>query len=259
MDASYTKVEGAISYRANLPLIRFAAQTFPPEDKQASAVKIEASEDGKFLHITVFFEGLTSVEQARSFTDAIASQVVNRLTFKLGAFIGNAVCQGGGLTYTYPDGTKHYESACVAQSITFGIQSNDVVTYGEESTRQLLDVLEKGTIKGEKEYYPMYRSAVATDDAIARYMLLYMILLYIFDDSQNKVDKFIRTQDSGVEYKDKPKGFNGKETVYTRLRNQIGHRRKDTSIEDTRTEMNRHVQGLERLVKVAIEVVPSNT
>ncbi|MBU5268910.1 hypothetical protein [Clostridium cochlearium] len=107
-------------------------------------------------------------------------------------------------------------------------------------------------------YYEMYRSAIKNKDVVARYMFLYNIILQICNDKQNRVDAFIvdKIGADRSEYKSGPicnkKGEHIKETVFTRLRNEVGHARKGTNADATRVEMNMKVDELSELVRKAI-------
>ena len=46
------------------------------------------------------------------------------------------------------------------------------------------------------------------------------------------------------------------ETVYTRLRNELGHSRKGVNLQDTKAEMANQLGGLIAITKRAIELFP---
>lgn len=46
------------------------------------------------------------------------------------------------------------------------------------------------------------------------------------------------------------------ETVYTRLRNELAHRRLGVNIETTKTEMASRLNGLRAVTKMAIQLPP---
>ena len=51
-------------------------------------------------------------------------------------------------------------------------------------------------------------------------------------------------------------GAQAESTVYTRLRNELGHKRQNVNLDATKTEMKSHVGGLAALVKRTIELHP---
>jgi hypothetical protein len=90
---------------------------------------------------------------------------------------------------------------------------------------------------------------------VEEFMHLYHILLMLYNDSQPEVDRFIESQEPGV-----PKTLSshtGKmETVYTKLRNELGHKRARVNLENTKREMGHWLPGLIALTKRAIELHP---
>lgn len=106
-------------------------------------------------------------------------------------------------------------------------------------------------------YRLLYVQAIQNSDPIAQYMFLYNILLKIFGDSQRNVDNFIIKNSTEklqrYKYTDwKGRSIEKNETIFTSLRNQLGHVRNATPI-DTRVQMNDKLSDLKYLVKKAIE------
>jgi hypothetical protein len=95
-----------------------------------------------------------------------------------------------------------------------------------------------------------------TTNAVERFLHLYHILLLFHNDRQDDVDAFIVAQDPNVPQTPSPLlSKKGKaETVYTRLRNELAHRRPGVNLDDTKREMEDHWPGLMELVRVAIRV-----
>ena len=88
-------------------------------------------------------------------------------------------------------------------------------------------------------------------------MHLYHILLMLFDDDQPKVDKFILDEDPNVPLTPDPRpNRKTKETIYTRLRNEFGHKRVGVNLDNTKAEMANRLGGLITLTKRAIELHP---
>jgi hypothetical protein len=88
-------------------------------------------------------------------------------------------------------------------------------------------------------------------------MHLYHILLMLFppDERQADVDAFIVREELGVQQTQHPlKGPGFMETVYTRLRNELAHKRAGVNLDTTKAEMAQHLGGLIALTKRAIEL-----
>lgn len=86
-------------------------------------------------------------------------------------------------------------------------------------------------------------------------MFLYNILLQLHNDNQGQGDNFIRGEIPTVSQSPSPRNPSVMETTYTRLRNEVGHIRAGVTPEQTRTEIEGNVAGLQALVKVAISRV----
>ena len=89
-------------------------------------------------------------------------------------------------------------------------------------------------------------------------MHLYNILLMFFDDdqkgAQGRLDNFVRTENPGVPQTAHPKFPGVYETVYTRLRNELGHPRPRVNLDVTKAEMKTRLGELVALTKRAIEL-----
>ena len=86
-------------------------------------------------------------------------------------------------------------------------------------------------------------------------MFLYAILLREKGPGQYKVDSFIKSADPHVSMRasNNPHAKLGAmETIYTKLRNELGHVCPGRSFEDTRREMAQNTPKLLDLVKKAI-------
>lgn len=111
----------------------------------------------------------------------------------------------------------------------------------------------------DKEDYRLFRAAMNNEDVVVRYMFLYQILLFKHPknngvESQKMVDNFIKSkfpQDKHMYQKWSDTGR--EETIYTRLRNQVGHFRGKTPPE-TRNTMDQKINELVELVKISIYV-----
>ena len=112
--------------------------------------------------------------------------------------------------------------------------------------------------------YGVFRIALGAVSPVEKFLLLYYILSTLLpdrygEDSQRQVDMFIRREQPGRPpdtpvplSKKRPKPI--KETIYSRLRNEISHRRPGVDLQTTRSEIAAHVGGLLKLAKRAIEL-----
>lgn len=137
---------------------------------------------------------------------------------------------------------------------------SSVVVSTEERDKKLLGRLCEEIKQGnnfDNEEYTLFRSALNNEDVVVKYMFLYQILSFKHLnnnglESQKMVDDFIKskfTEDKHMFQKWSDSGR--EETIYTRLRNQVGHFRGKTS-EETRNVMNTKIHELIELVKMSI-------
>ena len=124
----------------------------------------------------------------------------------------------------------------------------------------LKPILEEAAPTGE-HYFAFFRSARLSTSPVEEFMHLYNILLMLFDDEQAGVEEFIFEQEPGVQWKQRPEVKRPKrrkplkrETVYTRLRNELGHKRPDVNLDDTKAEMTKCLSELRTLTKRAIKL-----
>lgn len=96
-----------------------------------------------------------------------------------------------------------------------------------------------------------FRHATACDDVVARYVLLYQLLLFTCDDLQSTVDAYILRKAPATPCSHTPRG-RGHETIFTRLRNELAHVRVGTSHESTRRELGRCLPAFQTITREAV-------
>lgn len=160
--------------------------------------------------------------------------------------------------------------------------TNDELEQLDEELRLELD-------EGKLQYYNMFRNAINQDDIIIQHLLLYHILMIIYDDKQKNIDEFIleyydiktteekhggnidlnnkesirMLSENKVQYLETREFNNGKkgyETVFTRLRNQIAHKRRDIqgniiTSENTKKEIKEIIDEFKEIVVYSIKSV----
>ena len=116
---------------------------------------------------------------------------------------------------------------------------------------RLKDRLESKLPTADFYYQKMFIAALDSDDTVARFMMLYLIGLSLFGESQQQFDTEIRRLEPSVTFSP---GHSGRpESVYTKLRNQIGHVRPGTTIDQTRGEMSQRLRGLTNIIKQLLD------
>ncbi|GEM_PF-3837347 len=97
----------------------------------------------------------------------------------------------------------------------------------------------------------LFRNSISQEDPVTRYLLLYNVLLFIHSDRQKELDKCIAKIDTNVEHKPSPKD-NKPETIYTRLRNEIGHNRQGVKSQTTIKEITEQLSKFTDIVKQVV-------
>jgi hypothetical protein len=150
--------------------------------------------------------------------------------------------------------TGNYGEVVIQPFLISGYGSS-IYTPSEEQLNTIKDSLEKA--RWERNInLQLYRSCIAQKDSVSRFMFLYNLLSVIADDDQKIADEIITKYEPEVEKKESPrKKRNGEaiqETIYTRLRNEIAHKRAGSFPEKTRNEINSYVNKFQRIVKQAV-------
>ncbi len=104
--------------------------------------------------------------------------------------------------------------------------------------------------------FASYRFAIRQKYPIANFMFLYNLLLVIVSDNQKKADELIIKYEPEVTKTESPrKKRNGEaiiETIYTRLRNEIAHRRETSCPESTSDKVESLAGQFQFLIKKAV-------
>ncbi|MFN4875537.1 MAG: hypothetical protein ACK5GT_03585 [Aphanizomenon sp.] len=138
-----------------------------------------------------------------------------------------------------------------------GGASKQWLDFGSSQESEIKTLLEQKNLN-RFVYYDLFYFAIELTDPISKFMVLYYIILDLCNDNQDDVDQFIISFKPSVvtnpPYRMRRSGV--AETIYTRLRNQVGHARPGTTIENTRSEMEINLKGL---IAIAKELIIRNT
>jgi hypothetical protein len=130
--------------------------------------------------------------------------------------------------------------------------------FTEDQISTMEDVLSKNPTSGTFKH--LYRAALSNTDHIARFMFLYSILFEVLNGGakgnkgQATIDDYIRnhTEYDDKEDKNSTKYEEVKETLFTWLRNQVGHTTTNSEISYVRSTIERRVGDFSQIVKQAI-------
>ncbi len=235
---------GSVEYSAPIASVRFAPIEVPNPHPSVEKFVVEA--DSEQLKVVLHLVDVFTDANANAIAVDILASIINRLAFELNVSIGEPHMTGVTLPKN-ASGTLHTVSKSVHS--TYGIAA-PTLTLGEDKRQELAELLEQPTARAD--LYSVFRFAANQRDAVARFMFLYNILLQLHDDDQKRLDHFVRQQDPKVPQSPRPDRSSVTETVYTRLRNQVGHRRSGTTPRQTRSEIEANVGSFQELVRTAI-------
>jgi hypothetical protein len=104
-------------------------------------------------------------------------------------------------------------------------------------------------------YKGLYKAALQNTDSVARFMFLYSILFDVLKAAvQSDVDKYIRSQTGYDSNEDRKSTRNPTkmETIFTWLRNQVGHTQTDSEINQINSLIQTIINNFSNIVKEAI-------
>jgi hypothetical protein len=130
--------------------------------------------------------------------------------------------------------------------ITFSGSTRLTVTAGEPSVTKVKNKMKK---KYDLASLQMYYDSATVIEPIGRLISLYALLLHKFSDTQKKVDEAILYVDSTVSQFRSPRNAKVNETIFTKLRNELSHKRDGVSILKTHNEVKSNIDRFERMVK----------
>lgn len=245
---------GVQSY--TIPLTGYSLLTLPPFEIAATdypaAKKIEIiSMDERHIQIKVHFENVSSTEDAVSIGKILAEQVADRLAFEYTIAACDPVNGEGSFVRRDASGAIH---AVVSHSLGFTTAGHVTKAVAPSDVPQLKQTLEAVPSPRREPYLAQFRWILCQDDPVARFMHLYKILLSLEGGAtftQRNVDAFITSEEPSVTLIPNLT-LHRDETIYSRLRNQVGHEIAGTTPESTRQDMEQHISKLTEHVKTAI-------
>jgi len=194
-------------------------------------------------HMTVHFGPVHSIEQVDEIGNAIKDDIFDLLSFTLNSKIAEIRLAGHGLTPRPGEGAighfliPPFECKGTARSGGFRLSNDNV--------QEVKDALSTISASRHKPLISLFRHAIATDEPIIQFLILYLILYDKFGN-QPEVDRQIilhapTTPQSISPHSGKP------ETIYTRLRNEIAHRAK-VGPDATRAEIMNNLDRFRMIV-----------
>ena len=261
MQSTNSFFKGRVLFQADFSGIEFnSIEVSPPFEGVARAIIGSSSSEGVSLEVGI--SNADTFDGATAKAEEVAKYLAKIVTFKFGVFQKEFRCVSNSLSEeeTLPDGNTKSTAWCVIRDSSYGIDFESWAILGEKQIEDLKEFVEKNNHDSFPSY-DLFYSALGLTDPIAKFMVLYLIVLSIFTDDQWKVDEFILSKESGESGvptfpPHRPRKSGVPETIYTKLRNQVGHVRPGTTIQSTREEMEKNLGGLIRITRKIISLQP---
>jgi hypothetical protein len=237
-------LKGTVTFRTRIKSdgVRFLLVEFNPHLPRVDKVEIEAP-NGYEIVATIHLTSVASPQEGRELAAKVHMAALDRIAFNHS--IGLETPQRTGEQYWPPTEVNAFADVGTRFGLVFGIDAAQVKTE-----------IEQVAPPGEQNY-GLFRSARQSLSPVEEFMHLYHILLMIYNDNQKDVDAFIISEDPAVPQSQHPLKKPGlTETVYTRLRNELAHKRAGVNLDNTKSEMASRLGGLIALTKRAIELHP---
>ena len=237
---------GNVRLRAKFPKIEFEEIELDLRKcGLAKASLYSSAENGMVLSVKI--ENVASIEDGLFIAEKTAQHIANLFSYRFNIYCGFQVQD-----YSFADAEAN-KRLKAGDTIHLSGYGDVIMQLGKCGRDDLQKHLEAEINASQISYFEMFKSTMAMNETISKFMLLYFIALSICNDKQEKVDKKILRHQPSTPTNEPYGRRKTPETIYTRLRNEIGHRRPGTSIEGTRKEMQANLNGLMNAVKYLIE------
>jgi hypothetical protein len=246
--------KGSVDFVAEIWGNRLTFPHFDFDPRKLGVVKVEIEGlDGTVIRSKVHLSGVQSPEAGITLATEVNTAALTRIAFSENIAIENARMER-------EDFSSLDDQPC-ARELTadmgrYSLAGSDAQLTVGRCPAQLKVMLEMPAAPGER-YYGLFRSARQSMGPVEEFTHLYHILLMLYNDKQADVDAFILSAEASVPQTQHPKKSAGTmETVYTRLRNEFAHKRREIDLEQTKAEMMQRLGNLRTLTRQAIELYP---
>jgi hypothetical protein len=235
--------------------LQFDGLEIPSAEPTIERIQL-ANPEGTELQIAISFSAVGSQDEARTIAARVIEPILNRLAFQENIAIGFPRPLTSSFIEIQTDGPLDHNLSLVAHVYVQDYFTAIRVLHPNAAAQLQADLVRPAPA-GEP-HYSAFRQALNAEDFVDRFMSLFRILLDLRRtpdgrESQEVVDNFIHTEfgEALVAPSHRP---NAPETVYTRLRNEVGHARPGVLPETTRQEISTHLADLAKIVRRAIEL-----
>jgi len=132
-----------------------------------------------------------------------------------------------------------------SDGIKVTVSAKLTVIAGEPSVQK---IKEKMKADYDLPSLQMFYDSATVKEPIGRFISLYTLLLHYCSNNQNSVDQAILSVDPTISQFRSPHN-KGYETIFTKLRNELSHKRENVNILKTHDEIRLNIDRFEQIVK----------
>lgn len=232
---------GSVQYRANTSGLQIDEFSVQSEHPNIQELVCSISEDGQ-LEVTANLEDIYYEDWPHAEVIQEILQFITVLSFEFDRPIqslreaGFSIKKNDGSGMSTVSSSLVYLWDVVSETLKPGSHSIENFKHRFQTSRHFSAVR-------------VYSSVIQQEDPMARFMFFYNIILTLNGDRQAKVDSNILSVAPDTPQTASPINSGAQETVYTRLRNEIAHKREGVEFESTSSEVNQWVSALGSITK----------
>jgi len=247
--------KGTITFRAPIKGngLQFTRVEFNPQEPGVEKVQLQG-QDGREIRGTIYLASVESKEVGKNIVKKVLAATFGRLSFNHNIAIENAYIIESQFAPLHP----HPGASITPDTGDLDVTGEKAILAFRYPAETIKAELEQSSPHGAR-YFGLFRSARLSESPVEEFIHLYNLLLMFLGEDQKAVDVFILREAPGTPLtpSGNPKAKVGElETIYTRLRNELGHHREGVNLDDTKAEMANRVGELAALTKRAIELRP---
>lgn len=215
--------------------------TFSVTSNEIKMVELKQYDENR-LSIKFYFENCIECEEGKNECNNQLRNIINKIAFEY------EMAQVG---------RPYYSGNSNLKKNTRTSEMNAKVTLANSESEEKLKNCLIDSIEYSSRYYELFRLSMQSTDVVNRYMFLYQILLDMHGPTQYKVDLYIRKCSKKLEIDCKYKMWQEKrgncETIFTYLRNQVGHIIDGHSPDSISVDMGENIYNLIKIVKYSMK------
>ena len=254
---------GTISFVASIEGLELEELEVSFPHPSIKRLLLKTQEDGK-LHIDFDLIDVYSEREAVSVVKDLIGPIVSRISYEFNCPIGDPRFA----SISLPTDSSGLSNRVIAEIVCLNDICSGTIKPNEDKRQKLRRTF--GFPVSETDLYlSLYRFCLGQKDPLARFLSLYHLLVLIVadeDESQWRIDSAIKRIDPDVEMTVKPESKRNPkrnrksespklETAYTRLRNEIVHRRLGKLLPQTKEEVKERVGGLQEIARKLISEI----